>query len=126
MTFDPFGDFATRGYLRNLANEKDLAIVRRLEHTSFVTGLEQAFRDLGAAKTLTYENVLAAHKTLFSAVYPWAGEDLLTNLPNRAVSKGTVLFAHPAHIRRAIDDALELGQDRTVMAKILPDGRLAR
>jgi fido (protein-threonine AMPylation protein) len=83
VTFDPFGDFATRGYLRNLANEKDLAIVRRLEHTSFVTGLEQAFRDLGAAKTLTYENVLAAHKTLFSAVYPWAGEDRLTNLPNR-------------------------------------------
>jgi cell filamentation protein len=25
VTFDPFGDFATRGYLRNLAKAKDLA-----------------------------------------------------------------------------------------------------
>lgn len=46
MTFDPFGDFETRGYLRNFASEKDLNIVRRLEHTSFVTGLDQAFQQL--------------------------------------------------------------------------------
>jgi hypothetical protein len=51
VTFDPFGDFATRGYLRNLAGEQDLAIVRRLEHSSFVTGPEPALRDLGAATT---------------------------------------------------------------------------
>ena len=114
MTFDPFGDFATRGYLRNLANEKDLAIVRRLEHTSFVTGLEQAFRDLGAAKTLTYENVLAAHKTLFSAVYPWAGEDRLTNLPNRAVSKGTVHRTAPVCRARAVIDV------EVVVATLVP------
>lgn len=31
MTFDPFGDFETQGYLRNLAKEKDPDIVRRLE-----------------------------------------------------------------------------------------------
>jgi cell filamentation protein len=42
VTFDPFGDFESRGYLRNLANEKDLDIVRRLEHTSFMTGIDMA------------------------------------------------------------------------------------
>jgi hypothetical protein len=29
VTFDPFGDFATEGYLRNFEKEKDLAIVKR-------------------------------------------------------------------------------------------------
>ena len=43
MTFDPFGDFETRGYLRNLAQEKEPAIVRRLEHASFATGIDDAF-----------------------------------------------------------------------------------
>ena len=27
MTFDPFGDFATRGYLRNTARTKDRAMI---------------------------------------------------------------------------------------------------
>lgn len=116
MTFDPFGDFATRGYLRNIANEKDLAIVRRLEHASFVTGLEQAFRDLGSAKTLAYDHVLSAHKTLFDAVYPWAGQDRLATLPGHAVVKGNVQFAHPKDIRAAVDYALRNGQDRAFMA----------
>ncbi len=48
MTFDPFGDFETQGYLRNLAKEKDLDIVRRLEHTSFTTGRNKN-PDLGVA-----------------------------------------------------------------------------
>jgi cell filamentation protein len=117
VTFDPFGDFATRGYLRNIANEKDLSIVRRLEHASFVTGLEPAFRDLGTAKTLTYDHVLATHKMFFDAVYPWAGEDRLATLPNHAVVKGNVQFAHPKDIRAAVDYALHNGQDRSFMAK---------
>jgi len=28
VTFDPFGDFESQGYLRNLAKEKNLDIVR--------------------------------------------------------------------------------------------------
>jgi len=52
VIFDPFGDFETRGYLRNIASEKDLDIVRRLEHTSFVTGLEEAFAQLGKVRHL--------------------------------------------------------------------------
>jgi cell filamentation protein len=34
VTFDPFGDFATEGYLRNFEKEKDLAIVKRAENAS--------------------------------------------------------------------------------------------
>jgi cell filamentation protein len=117
VIFDPFGDFETRGYLRNLASEKDLAIVRRLEHASFVTGIGPALRDLGAAKTLTYEHVLSTHKTLFNAVYPWAGEDRLTNFPGHAVVKGGVQFAHPNDIRAAVDWALRNGQEEAFMAK---------
>ena len=57
MTFDPFGDFETRGYLRNIANEKDVNIVRRLEHTSFVTGIDDALRHLLARKNIEYADV---------------------------------------------------------------------
>jgi hypothetical protein len=58
VTFDPFGDFETRGYLRNLANEKDPEIVRRLEHTSFTTGIDAAFARLAPIKRLSYRDVL--------------------------------------------------------------------
>ena len=46
MTFDPFDDFETRGYLRNVAGQKDLEIVKRLEHNSFLTGIDEAFQNL--------------------------------------------------------------------------------
>ena len=39
MSFDPFGDFETRGYLRNVFGEKDPNIIKYLEHSSF--GSEQ-------------------------------------------------------------------------------------
>lgn len=32
MTFDPFNDFETRGYLRNLLGENDPVIIKHLEH----------------------------------------------------------------------------------------------
>jgi cell filamentation protein len=116
VTFDPFGDFATRGYLRNLAKAKDPDIVRRLQHNSFTTGLDQALANLAGQKRLSYGDVLGTHKILFEAVFPWAGEDRLTNAPHLAVSKGPVLFAYPQDIRRSIDYALEHGQDRAFMA----------
>jgi hypothetical protein len=46
VTFDPFGDFETRGYLRNSEGEKEAATVRRLEHASFTTGIDDAFAKL--------------------------------------------------------------------------------
>ncbi len=115
MSFDPFGDFETRGYLRNLANEKDPEIIRRLEHSSFTTGIDAAIADLAKARPITYEDVLATHKTLFDAVYPWAGQDRLQTAPDLAVSKGSVLFARPEDIRRAVEHALIRGQDKKVM-----------
>jgi cell filamentation protein len=115
VTFDPFGDFETRGYLRNLAGEKDAAIVRRLEHASFTTGLDEAFAQLANRNPLTYADVLATHKVLFDAVYPWAGQDRATTSPDIAVSRGGVLFAHPKFIQNAVQHALSLGSDAKTM-----------
>jgi cell filamentation protein len=115
VTFDPFGDFETRGYLRNLAQEKDTAIVRRLEHASFTTGLDEAFAELSKRKPLTYADVLATHKILFEAVYPWAGQDRATTSPDIAVSRGGVLFAHPKFVQNAVEHALTLGSDPKTM-----------
>jgi cell filamentation protein len=40
VTFDPFGNFATEGYLRNFEKEKDLAIVKRAGNLSFTASLD--------------------------------------------------------------------------------------
>ena len=69
MTFDPFGDFETKGYLRNMARQKDRDIVRRMEHSAFTTALDGALAGLAKRKALTYDDVLSTHKTLFGAVY---------------------------------------------------------
>jgi cell filamentation protein, protein adenylyltransferase len=53
VTFDPFGDFETRGYLRNVARAKDPRIIRQLEHSSFTTGLDTAFAKLTARQKKT-------------------------------------------------------------------------
>lgn len=121
MTFDPFGDFAARGYLRNVARQKDLTIVRQMEHSSFTTGLEEALAELDARETIAYEDVLSTHKTLFEAVYPsWAGQDRLATAPKQVISKGAgndkVIFAYPRDIRRAVEYALKRGQDKAYMA----------
>lgn len=115
MTFDPFGDFETQGYLRNHAKEKNLDIIRRLEHTSFLTGVNAAFDRLAKVECLSYPNVLETHKILFDAIYPWAGQDRLSSAPDLAISKGSVLFARPAEIRRAVEFALVHGQDQEFM-----------
>lgn len=115
MTFDPFGDFQTQGYLRNLAKEKDPDIVRRLEHASFTTGIDAALDRLSKIDRLSYADLLETHRILFDAVYPWAGQDRRTTAPDLAISKGPVLFAHPDHIQRAVEYALTNGQDENRM-----------
>ena len=110
MTFDPFGDFETRGYLRNAAQEKNAAIVRRLEHSSFTTGIDAAFAELAKKRPITYADVLNIHKILFGAFYPWAGQDRAAIAPDIAVSRGGVLFAHPQYIRNAIDHGARPGE----------------
>jgi cell filamentation protein len=116
VTFDPFGDFETRGYLRNVASAKNPEIVRRLQHNSFTTGIDDAFKELAARRRLSYDDVLGTHKILFEAVFPWAGEDRLKNAPHLAVGKGSVIFAYPQDIRRSINYALEHGQNKEFMA----------
>lgn len=111
MTFDPFGDFDTRGYLRNLEQEKDLTLVKRLEHASFTTGIDDAFAALAKKNPLTYDDILDTHKVLFEAFYPWAGQDRATTAPDIAVSRGEVLFANPKFIRNAVEFALKIGND---------------
>jgi cell filamentation protein, protein adenylyltransferase len=66
-------------------------------------------------KRLFYADMLETHRILFDAVYPWAGQDRQTTAPDLGISKGPVLFAHPQHIRRAVDYALAHGQDREFM-----------
>jgi cell filamentation protein len=117
VTFDPFGDFATRGYLRNVAKAKDAEVVQRLLHNSFLTGIDAALVHLKAQPSLSYADVQQTHKTLFEAVFPWAGEDRLANACYIFVKKGSVIFAHPNDIRKAIDYALEKGQDKVFMAE---------
>jgi cell filamentation protein len=115
VTFDPFGDLQTRGYLRNVARTRDAKIIRQLEHSSFTTGLDAAFAKLAARKRLSYDDVLGTHQVLFEAVYPWAGQDRMANASGIGVSKGSVLFARPDLIRRTIDYALEKGQNKPFM-----------
>ena len=115
MTFDPFGDFATEGYLRNFEKEKDLAIVKRAENASFTTGLDEAFASLAKPKTLSYDEVLTTHGILFGAIYPWAGQDRTQTAPKLTIKKGLVIFANAPEIRAAVEFALRKGQDKDYM-----------
>lgn len=113
--FDPFKDFDRAGYLRNLYGEKDPQIVRELEHTLFRTGLDEALAHVAKRRTLGYSDFLAVHRILFSAFYPWAGQDRAATVPNIAVSKGNTVFAHPLDARRAVEEGLRIGQDKAAL-----------
>jgi cell filamentation protein len=115
MTFDPFGDLASEGYLRNFEKEKDLGIVKRAENASFTTGLDEAFAYLAKCNTLSYDDVLKTHGILFGAVYPWAGQDRTQTTPKLTIKKGPVIFANAPEIRAAVEFALLKGQDRDYM-----------
>ncbi|MDD2324992.1 MAG: Fic family protein [Alphaproteobacteria bacterium] len=111
MSFDPFDDFESRGYLRNFAQEKDQRIVRDLEHRSFKANIHKALETLSKPSILHYPDILNTHKILFESVYPWAGQDRAQTVPEIAVSRGGVFFAHPDEAAQAIEYALKLGQD---------------
>lgn len=117
MSFDPFGDFDNRGYLRNSAGLKDPKAIKQFEHRAFLAKIDAAFDHLSAVRQLSYADVLATHKILFETVYPWAGKDRRELTPELAVSKGSVMFAHPEDIKPAVDYALKLGQDPRQMTK---------
>jgi cell filamentation protein len=116
VTFDPFGDFETQGYLRNLANEKDAGILRPIEFLSFVAGIDAALERLTRVELVPYPDVLETHRLLFDFIYPWAGQDRLIIAPDLAVAKGPLLFARPRDIRPAVEFALRHAQDTKFMA----------
>lgn len=70
MSFDVFGDFEERGYLRNHAAEKDIEAVKRIEHAAFVQNVGPALDKLATVQPVTYQAVLDVHKQLFESVYP--------------------------------------------------------
>jgi cell filamentation protein len=88
VTFDVFGDFETRGYLRNSEGLKDLAQVKRLEHRVFLRNLEFAVEYLKRVEPITYQNVLDTHKILFHDLYRWAGQDRQATAPDIAIARG--------------------------------------
>jgi hypothetical protein len=54
--FDPFGDFATEGYLRNFDKEKDPEIVKIAEHELFRAQLPKALDFLAQKKRIEYSD----------------------------------------------------------------------
>jgi cell filamentation protein len=64
VTFDPFGDFESRGYLRNFASLKDISQVKDLEYASFQGNLSRAINALADIDFIEYKHVLAIHTAL--------------------------------------------------------------
>lgn len=93
--FDPFGDGATAGYLRNVMAEKDPSIIQHVQHDVFRANLPQAIEYLASRPKITYAHFLQVHKILFGDFYPWAGQDRRTTAPNSAIRKGDPCFAIP-------------------------------
>lgn len=110
---DPFGDYETAGYLRNVYGVKDLELVGHLETAVFQQEIRRTVRFLRRVQTLRYEHVTETHRQLFNSLYPWAGQDRSITAPTIAIAKGgySTLFSHPADCRRAVEHALQLGQD---------------
>ncbi|MDF1600336.1 Fic family protein [Mesorhizobium sp. YIM 152430] len=115
--FDPFGDFASRGYLRNHAAQKDPDKVKQLEHAAFRGNVERAMAVLEARDHLDYQDLKEVHSILFSDLYPWAGQDRRENAPDLDITKAGIegLFSHPLDIELAANHALERGQNVAVM-----------
>lgn len=117
VTFDPFGDFESRGYLQNFFSEKDPEIIKHLEHSTFVSGIDEAFSNISRRSCISYQDVLNTHRILFKDLYPGAGQDRLQTAPDIIVSKGDVVFAHPEDAQKAVEYALHLGHDKVFMSQ---------
>ena len=116
MTFDPFGDFETNGYLRNSQKQKDLAIIKKMEHDRFLANLPDAINFLAQTSTLNYTDLLEVHKILFYPFYPWAGQDRMITTPDHTVRKGNIVFANPEDITGTIEQALTQTQASSVLS----------
>ena len=113
--FDPFKDFDTAGYLRNFDGEKDLDIVKVIEHQLFRANLPTALAHLRRLTAITYADFLRVHRILFQGFYPWAGEDRSSTAPESSIHKGQTLFSQPLSARLAVNEGLRLGHDAQTM-----------
>ncbi|WP_248132438.1 hypothetical protein [Pseudomonas sp. B329] len=113
--FDPFKDFDAKGYLRNVVGEKDLNIVKQLEHDLFTANLADAMAYLAKKSTITYRDFLKVHALLFGDLYPWAGSDRMATSPDLAISKAGTCFCLPYEAKRAVEEGLRLGQNKVVL-----------
>lgn len=115
--FDPFGDYETRGYLRNVDGIKDLDELKYIEHGFFESNLETALAYLHAVKgPIAYEHFLEVHRILFSEFYPWAGRDRHTLGVGRLVGKGQrVQFEASELCQRAVEWGLAAGNNPKTM-----------
>lgn len=111
--FDPFNDFETAGYLRNVEGLKDPEQIRRQEHFFFEVNLEEALNYLhGRQDEICYEDFLRVHRILFDPLYPWAGMDRHQLGVGRLITKGKrVQFELSEKCRQAIEWGLRLGND---------------
>ncbi|MDX5629608.1 MULTISPECIES: Fic family protein [unclassified Brenneria] len=118
MSFDPFGDFETAGYLQNSLHLKDPIEVKESEHLSFELSIDEALTYLAKKRPIDYQTVLKVHEILFADFYPWAGKDRNELVPHLAVFKGSLddphctVFERPNLIKMAIDYALKLAADK--------------
>lgn len=106
MIFDPFGDFSTTGYLRNIHHEKDMDVVKSMEHQSFLKNLPGTIDWISQQPHLDYDVLLNTHARIFNDLYPWAGQDRLALTPTRSVRKGDVHFADPVEIQTVFVQAM--------------------
>lgn len=113
--FDPFGDFAVAGYLRNKHGSKNMDVVKAMEHHEFLAHLPEAL-DWISDKPLDYDTLLGVHKILFGGFYPWAGRDRLSTTPDRVVSKGSVDFSSPEEIHDTFVRAMHQPTAGTILA----------
>jgi cell filamentation protein len=117
LSFDVFGDAAERGYLRNTAGLHDLEKVKSLEHRFFRKNVEAALNEAARDWPLTFLTLKQIHRTLFEPLYPWAGQDRQSLVPDVAIGKSGdfYLFAPGREIGRAVDYALRQGNDPRFM-----------
>ncbi len=114
MSFDPFGDFETAGYLQNSLGLKDPTEVKESEHLSFELSIEDALICLAKENPINYQTFLKIHLLLFYDFYPWAGQDRNKIVPHLAIFKGSLadpdktLFERPDLIERSMTFALGL------------------
>ncbi len=115
--FDPFGDFESAGYLRNIERLKNLDDVKVQEHLFFEANIEQALNYLaGVRGHIGYADFLQVHRILFGEFYPWAGQDRHELGVGRLVGKGERLQFEASELcQRAVEWGLGMGNDRKTM-----------